>query len=170
MKSSGILKKVVSFTIIELMITLIISAIVISMGYFSLLFFAHQLINYRKKSSAIQNFEIFKGIMQRDINNAVLITDSVGDIQLFEGFLNSLPVVYHFKNEYAFREANGTADTFNFPISSTELVYISDSMHLVKEITLRTVQSGIVIPAVFTKCYTAKELMIAENDLYEPFH
>ena len=72
------MKKLRAFTIIELVITLLISSIVISIIYYAYFLVNRQVGKYKDKKQSISSYFLFHKALQSDIDRADAIFDSGG--------------------------------------------------------------------------------------------
>jgi hypothetical protein len=156
--------KLKSFTIIELMMSLLISSIVISISYYAIVFFNIQFNHYKNKSATINSFLLFKKAMQNDFDKSGFIIDSPGsDIMLFDVSKNKKISEYSFRQQYIVRNNISGTDTFNLKNNVHEIEYVSDSLRIVKALHLIISLDSTDIEPVFIKSYTSQELIFAEK-------
>lgn len=160
--------KVKSFTIIELMISLLISSIVVSLSYYTFILTTQQLSHYKIKSELLNRFLLLDKTLQNDFNNSVDIKDSAGSYLLLSSdSSDSLLVKYIFKNDFIVRNIDLVNDTFFLKSNLSKIDYVSDSLQIVKTLLLKIELKESIVTPIFIKNYTSAELINAENKLHE---
>ena len=56
-----------AYTIMEVLLTLVISSVVITMVYTVFLYLDQQLVNYQKRTEALQDYYLFEAVVKRDL-------------------------------------------------------------------------------------------------------
>jgi prepilin-type N-terminal cleavage/methylation domain-containing protein len=157
-----------SFTIIELMITLVISSVVISIAYYSYFLVNHQFNEYRRRSMEIKKYYLLSLVWQTDFERAGTIVDTIDD-RHFIFYRGNTLVRYSIGDSVIVREEAGPAletpgqrDSFAMRIVRVNIGYLDDSTRLIREITLNTVINGDSVLLSGAKTYSAKEIMFAQ--------
>jgi hypothetical protein len=155
------MKRIASFTIIELVITMMITTIIISIGYYAYFLFNTQFKQYHSKSSAINEFNLLKTALQHDITIANRVNDTIDDNHFVIGYGDSL-IYYTVAEKYTIRNIADERDTFFLDGIVSSIEYENPQLKLIKAISLRIKVNGTDILLPVNKQYTAKELMQAE--------
>jgi type II secretory pathway pseudopilin PulG len=160
------MKRFLSFTIIELVIGLLISAIIISLAFYTYLFFNHQLNVYNDKSSAIKRFNLLNSVLQKDFDKADRIMDSSENTIIICKYGVSR-VQYSINSTGMIREAGGIRDSFLLPIRLQVIEHLDDTTGLITRIRLSIQVEKERIPLFVQKIYSSQEIMSAEKLNYD---
>jgi len=155
------MKKVKAFTIIELTVSLLISSIVIGITYYAFLFFTKQYHSYQRKSDTFSEYRLFKKAFQHDLENANFVTDSVPNTILMRG--GGHEIVYAWDSNNIKRQKGEITDSFRLKKNKVAVNYINDTLPLAKQIIVRFAFNKTFFETMFTKQYSAGELMEAEK-------
>jgi len=156
------MKKIRSFTIIELVITMVITSVVVSFVYYSYFLLNNQFNTYSHRSMEIKQFYLLSGIWQRDFERADAIFDTL-DSRHFVFSHSDTIVRYSFDTNTIVRQSGGSVDSFTLPATHADIVYVNDSLPLIKEIALITIVNGDSMLLLGNKLYSSKEIMFAEK-------
>lgn len=160
------MKKLRSFTIIELVVTMIITAIVVSMAYYSWFLVSAQFNKYTHRSMEIENYYLLSHIWQKDFEKADAIWDSIDDKHIV--FIHDDTCIrYSIGSNCIVREANAITDSFGIRVGHTDFVYVDDTIKLIKAITLSTIINGDSVLLSGNKLYSSKEIMSAQTITHE---
>lgn len=152
------MKKIKSFTLLELMISLLISGIVISISYYVYFLFSAQFVNQQKRSNTVIEFQLFQKAFQNDMANALFVSDSLEKTMVMFNS-DSANIYYFFAKDIFVRSRNEKNDTFSFPGRITNLKYLNDSIFVITEIEVETILEKVKINSVFSKRYSAHQIM-----------
>jgi type II secretory pathway pseudopilin PulG len=159
----GKLKRVASFTIIELVMALLISSVVITMVYYSYLLFNNQFSGYQAKSVAMRGYLLLQKSLQIDLEKAEAI-ESLSESQiLFRDGLTGQTTEYDFSKNAIVRTLDQTRDSFHVKNNGFSSIPISDSNPLIGKIVLKVKVGDVSFDAVFQKQYSALEIMKQEQ-------
>lgn len=147
----------------ELVIGLLISSIVVGMVYYGLFVFNRQWISYQKKSAGETDFLLFKSTLGRDIEEAAVITDTLDKKGINIITKDDVRLGYRTGDGYIVRMSGEALDTFYNKVAITDVQYVSDSVPLVKKISLHLLVDGEIVPLSYYKEYASSELMSAET-------
>jgi len=155
------MKKLKAFTILELMVTMIISSLVIGIIYTSYDFIGKQFISYKVVNEEITEAMTSNSLINRDINDAGYIQKTTGGIHIIYKKEKSLN--YIFEVQYVIREINNVRDTFSIPIFNVEMRLLNEKQlqtgGLIDELLLTTQVTGETQQFRFKKQYAADVLM-----------
>src|SRR5581483_1792932 len=104
------------FTLIELVVTMLISSLVVLIAFSSYEIVSHQFLDYRKKSGQVAQAELLNMLLEKDFTNSknVMITP---DSNLQFTYSNAPDVKYNFTRNTIIRVVpNIIADTFKFSL------------------------------------------------------
>ena len=161
------MKKLKAFTIIELVMSLLISSIVIGIVYYAFLFFNKQFIGYNNKSHFTSEYLLAGTALKTDMERAEAIRDSLADFIVIKGPMACEEVVYEVARKTIVRRCGETIDSFQVENNGMQAVYVSDSVNLVRQIIFEFVINNNPMKTVFSKQYTASQLMEGEKTSYE---
>jgi hypothetical protein len=156
------LKKVQSFTIFELMITLLIGSIVISMAYYVLFLFNRQFADYRYRVSEIRRFYLLETALQHDFEKADIIRDTLEGVGLIINYGDTL-VQYSINGNLVMRESLGVVDSFPIKTKVGEVRYLNDTLPLVLKVALQVEVNREPVLLTVNKTYSAEQIMNAQK-------
>ena len=144
------------------MIALLISSIVISVAYYAFYLIKHQFDRAWKETAAIRTFDEFSTALSNDVERGQWITDSLDSKQLSIGWNDSL-IRYTIDTAWVVRETAWASDTFKLKTRVEKILYISDSLPLIRAVTFVAEIDKVQVPLLKEKRYSTKELMDAEK-------
>jgi competence protein ComGF len=153
------MKKIKAFTVIELIIGLLISSIVISVSYYVYFLFFTQLIKQQNKNNVVNEFQLFKKVFNNDFKNALSVKDTLDKNMLLINFAKQENIVYLFDQKDIIRSLNEKNDTFNFSGRIDNIQLLDDTMPLITQIQIETIIQKEKINSVFSKLYSAQQIM-----------
>lgn len=169
------MRKLKSFTMMELMISLLISGIVVSISYYALLFFNRQFLRYRQTSAKLNSFLLFKKAIRSDFERSPMILDAAAGsvfssaaggaragIIFYDSSLTRT-AEYIVDSNFIIRRTAASVDTFSTGGRIQSIRHVSDSLPLVTSFLLDTRMHDDTIGTLVVKDYTAGELMAAER-------
>jgi Tfp pilus assembly major pilin PilA len=158
------MQRLLSFTIIELMISMLITGIVVSMSYYILYLSKRQFDNYKIKSEKINTYIEFRKTFQNDINKANIIDDyTASSVLSMYTINNGKTIKYTFQPEYIVRSINLISDTFNLKNTIILVTHMSESLPIVKYLQLRMNLTSTIVEPLFIKHYSSADCIYAEN-------
>ncbi len=147
-----------AFTIIEVIVSLLISSIVISLAYTVFINSETYFENIKKQSSYSIQYIDFYSVLKRDINRS----NSIAYInnELILKFDND-QVIYSFEDEYVEREVlNKRTNTFDIAISNIDVKHLKNTK-FVNEIIIQ-IQGVNLFEVNFIKQYSRHSLVNAK--------
>ncbi|MFA6924752.1 MAG: prepilin-type N-terminal cleavage/methylation domain-containing protein [Bacteroidales bacterium] len=157
------MKKLKSFTFIELVVVMAISAFVVSIAYTAYQIINFQFINYKTKNESIKELFQMEDVIQNDFENAHKI-NSAGKDLIFE-MKNGMTCRYEFKQDYILRDYRETKDTLKISTDSVEKSFqnIPNNYGIVDELKFKTNVFDEVQRFVFYKKYESDILIEQEK-------
>jgi hypothetical protein len=150
--------KLPAFTIIELVVSLMISGIVIGIIYYSFLFFERQFQLYNDRSEKSENIILFKNAINHDFEASALAIDSANEIMFYSDF-SKMSETYDIFDKYIVRTNNLEKDTFLFEAKIHTIDHHPINNKAITTIDFEIKIGSDYIDCVFEKEYSAKELM-----------
>jgi competence protein ComGF len=145
-------KKIKAFTIMELLVTLVLTSIIVSLAssiYLNMQkYFSDSEAAYEKNSDI--NFLI--GLIKNDFENASSVVSSFGLITLISN--DSKMLEYNFGDEYIIRKKEYQRDTFYVKTEELDIIRLDNNSDLVTEIKADIIIDDGVIPFHIYKSYT----------------
>jgi len=117
-------KKLKAFSIIEVMVSIVISGIVISTAYSVYVFTYKQFFRFASVKTEIRNYFELSSVLTRDFETAKKVIKKGNqevEIQLIDNQIN-----YSFFNNHILRTINYHTDTFYFVVSDVEMNIINE--------------------------------------------
>jgi len=155
------MKKIKAFTIIEVLITMVLSGIVVSAAIYVFLTFNSLLSKTGKKN--MQNLEIISlhHIMKMDFIKADEIREEYSSI--FISFNESEKVYYDFEENYVVRDAIATQDTFKISVNDIKIYFMDEESDLVTEIIVDIQFDNLDFPIHVIKMYPESKYLEQET-------
>ncbi|HYE55526.1 MAG TPA: prepilin-type N-terminal cleavage/methylation domain-containing protein [Chitinophagaceae bacterium] len=154
------MRKIRAFTVMELVISLMISSIVISIAYYAWLLVSRQFGDYQERSVRVQEYVLFTKALETDLDRAVLLRDSAGLLNVYG---KDGSVYYRFAEEYVLRQGVEFADTFRVGVKDVVFGYVHDTLPAVQKVNVVLRLNEQAMENIFYKQYSATELMNAEK-------
>lgn len=154
-------KRLRSFTILELIITLLISSVVIGIVYYAYLTMTKQLAARQRKSAVINEYYLFQLAINQDMENATAILKAEGTETkpLVFYMQDSIRKEYRFESGVIIRSGASSVDSFRIQATHLRLKKMSDQLPLIRELRLNIQLDDQPFDVVFEKKYTSSELM-----------
>lgn len=150
--------KVPAFTIVDLVVTLIISSIIIGMAYFVLSLFNTGFINYQRKVSLLNDFFFFEKTLTHDWEKARYIKDmGEGNWQLRND--GDTVVRYLVKDKLMIRIQQENRDTLPVIVGSFKGYQFNNKMDITDRLDLTILLGRETITCSYYKRYAAKDLL-----------
>jgi hypothetical protein len=159
-------KKVTSFTVFELIITLLISSIVISLVYYTFSVLNKEFVKSEIKASGINEFILLEKALQTDFYRSQIIKNSL-DNTLQMTYADGQAIFYLINNEFVLRRQNDNIDTFQIQVSDFVIDRVDENLELVDKLFLNLNIRGDQYFSVYKKSYSSKDLMQAQGVFYE---
>lgn len=147
--------KVKAITVLEVMISLIISSLVISLSYQSFQLIRQMHSTYSKKREVEESFLSFDKIFSKDFEKASLVL-SDGNRKII-CVLGGREIQYYFYQDYILRESGGISDTFQVVHDVEFHVFPETSMTgypLIQKVELNSSLGDYLIPFLYQKQYS----------------
>jgi competence protein ComGF len=157
------MNKIKSFTIVELVVGMLLSSIVLTVVFYTLMILNYKIKNYSQKTNDVNEYLLFRNILSRDWDNATEIKTTANGIVMYKKDQRETVQEYSFDTFRIIRRSNQTIDTFKIANSHTTLQRISDGLDLIKIFKCEISLNNQNIQFVIRKDYTALELMNAEK-------
>lgn len=160
------LKRFEAFTIIELMITLLISSTLMVLSYYTFFLVSRQFGRYRSRTAQIRDYRLMATAWQSDFDRAEWIRDSVesGGEQILFTHGDTL-VRYSLHAGILVRVFRDRPDSFPLPASFNDILYLNDSLRLITSMRLNSIVNGEKVILTGEKIYSSAEIMQAENSM-----
>lgn len=152
------MKKLKAFTMIELVVAMMISAIVISIAFYVWTLISAQLSRRQSRSAAITNYVLFQRAFTRDFENAQGIRDLADSIS-FQLDIGDHAVRYSIGTDRILRERDGLTDTFQMGGRVVQRTYVNDSLPLISGVRLNITINREDVSLALQKEYTIAELL-----------
>lgn len=154
------MKKVKGFTLMELLVGMVISALVISFGYQAFHLIGKQFSSYRSAKKELNERELFQSVFSRDLASSYTARKIQNQIDLA---LDSSRIEYKFEDEFILRNTNLSKDTFYLPVRemSTGAADFDLTDTLIRMIKLRLLVNQEEQFLEFRKEYDSKTLIKA---------
>ena len=154
------MKKLKAFTIIELCVVMLLSAIVTGIGFFTLDIFQGSVRKYKKDAGALSDITLLHRLLTQDIWKSSEVSCIRDGIRA--NGKNGI-ASYHFYPDFIIREKNELIDTFAFQNDKLLLKFqkheISVPGMLADEISFHLTHKDELHPFIFSKTYGADVLM-----------
>jgi len=160
------MKKLRSFTIVELVVALLISSLVIGIMYYAWSFLNHQLGKRMAVSSGITESILFERAFKRDIEWGDRV-ETFSDTQHILIGRQKRTIGYFIDRARIIRVTGGLSDTFSMGGRIRELRHMGNIPALISNIRIDLSVNNEQMAVYFKKEYTAEELLRAQKDPHE---
>lgn len=145
-------KKIKSFTIMELLVTLVITSIIV--GLASTIYLNMQRYFSTSEQGYEQNTDVnfIISLLKTDFENSASAVSSFGLVTLIGN--DSKILEYNFSDEFITRKVDYRRDTFYVNLEDLEVIRLDDNSDLVSEIKANIIFDGDPVPLHIYKNYT----------------
>jgi prepilin-type N-terminal cleavage/methylation domain-containing protein len=154
------MKKLAGFTIMELTIVMLISAIVITISYYSLFLIQSQFSWSQHKSEKINDFLLLNNMLEKDAEKASMIRDSADNILIINSEKRN--VLYVFDSTKIERIIGDKSELLNIGGYIKNIHKVHDTLNLINELNIIVTLGKDSLEIRFSKNYAAKDLLQAE--------
>jgi prepilin-type N-terminal cleavage/methylation domain-containing protein len=163
------MKKLRAFTIIEILITMLISAVVIGIAYAGLTMLNRQFGRFQSRVKQIDQYRLLQIALKRDFDRADWIRDTIDERHLVLGCTDTLVYYYFQPNGFVQRSLFVPGDIAgindSFVIRSQELgqTFLSDSVRLVQQISLQALVNDDSVLLTQEKTYSSQQVLLVDG-------
>lgn len=161
------MKKILSFTIMELVIGLLISAVVVSTGYYAYFLVRHRFDIYRMRAAGIDRYHLLARALQKDFDRCESVKPG-GDNQFLCRWTDTLVSYRFFPGSVVRTMPGGIVDSFLLKTTVKDIRYIDDSLPLVDAIRMQVEVDGEQVPLLVQKMYSSQEILERWQDEKTP--
>lgn len=159
--NSTSIKKLFAFTIMEVLITMIVSSIAISLIIGVYLNNQKALMQYINISGVYANNLDFLTTLKTDINKSTYITENTDGIELHN---KSTTIDYQFFENQVLRFTETNIDTFVIKIQNYEFLYLNDNSDCIEYINLSLTVDVFEKEILLSKIYSNDTLFRLNNE------
>ncbi len=153
------MKKINAFTILELVITMLISSIVLGIGYQAMKAFNSRFGDFIKRSNQLSEYRLFEKAIQLDTDRSSAITwdDGLLLFKLQEGI-----VAYDFRHQQIMRVSADGRSVFSIEGEVNNSHYLDENSDLIDglAISIKLLKEGIIFR--LNKYYTPVEVLVTK--------
>lgn len=147
----------------ELVVALLLSAILTGIVFYSYFLLNNQFRKYSVKTDTVNEYLIFQKVLKRDIERCDYFKDTLSQTSiLFKMPGEDTITSYLWSKRTVIREAANSLDTFHFKLVGYDPYFLEDGIPFMNKIILTIDIDDVEIRPVFTKHYSAKQLMALE--------
>jgi type II secretory pathway pseudopilin PulG len=157
------MKKIQSFTMVELIVGMIISSIVLGISFYTLIIFNTENKKFNKRSNSLNSFLLFRKVISGDFQNASDILASGDRIRLYQANLAEPIINYLVDTGKIIRFAASGTDTFYLNNRMAGLKMVSPVSETVQRIQWKVFLNYEIIDFTLNKDYSSANLMEAEK-------
>lgn len=151
---------------IELVVAMMISAIVVSIAFYSWSLFSAQLMRRQSRSAVITEYTLFQRAIGRDFENAQRIGAAADSVTLLLD-IDGRRVRYAIGGDRILRDLDGLTDTFRLGGKILQRSYVNDSIPLVSGLQLNVTFNKEDLFLALKKDYTIADLLRAQKEKNE---
>jgi len=148
--------RIKAFTLIEVLITMIISSIVIAFALWSYNNILSYLHRYKQNEAQNQETVLFLGLFNTDFNQANTIKYDRDELVL--EYINQSPIYYDFYYDYCIRSTQNISDTLQINIFDIDCIKETISNTYVSDFYFTLALSDADYPMHYMKFYTPLQL------------
>lgn len=156
------MRKIEAFTIIELVMSLLISGIVIGIVYYAFLFFNRQSIDYQFRSKQISEYFLFNKSLLTDFERAESISDSSENFLIIQHIDTGMAIIYEFGTSAITRKTQETVDSFSIKCEELRFYHLAEGSSIVNKVMVKLNINNSSFNTVFLKTYSAAQILDAE--------
>jgi len=156
------MRKLKSFTIVELCVTLLISGVVIGIAYYAYSLFLYQYKKQEAKSALIREYLLFQKAMQIDMEQAENITDSISSLTFRK--VSNETAIYNFANDFIYRNTLSATDSFRIKKTKYYFSTVTGTSDLINEIHIVFDLKPGKLRANFKKIYSAQQVIEHDSE------
>ena len=158
--------KVAAFTIVELIVTMLIGAIVISAGYTLLSMINNGYSSFYKNQKKISDFILLNSLVETDFDKADLIYQNTNNLRFVR---DRRSVEYTFNKSEVIRKDSILTDTFHFGASKINAAFRGQEVSgakikLIDQFSVDIGVNGRLIPCQYKKIYSSETLFKLEKN------
>jgi type II secretory pathway pseudopilin PulG len=156
-----VLKKIQAFTIIELVMSLLISSVVISIVFYSYLLLNNQFNRYQQRSALTNDFLLLQKAIQTDFDKCETI--KLEGEKTISCDVMGMPNYrqYEFRDSLIIRSAGDQADSFKIKNTIVRIGHVEtdNTLSPVSKMMIRVMLDQDQVDVIFTKQYSAAALI-----------
>lgn len=158
------MKRLAAFTLVELSVVMLLTAIVTTIAFLTLSILQGSLGKFKKDSDALIQMELLHRLLSQDMAQSIeVVSDENGIRTIGKKGL----AIYQFHSEGVWRQKAGLTDSFYFETSMLKKKFQGTEMQLpdqlLDELTFEAYHKKETFPFVFHKMYGADVLMRVEK-------
>ena len=157
------MKKLKAFTLLELLIGMIISSIVIAIGYASYNMIYKQYLLYKSYRTELVEFAGLNSELHNNFYNSERV--KAKETSLFFEFKNEKEIVFEFNDEFILRKEKESIDTFKVNVLNYKFFLQNESNIIVNAISFDSELLKEMVQLRFEKMYSAEKLIEAEQNI-----
>ncbi len=148
-----------AFTLLEIILVLIISAIVVSLVFSVILNLKKTFYSFYTRQESVSRLLIFKNTIEHDIDEANYIITTDEKEYLLASTTDT--ILYNITDQNIVRSKGGHEDTFHISFSALKVDYVATvaDKHLVRSISFAINDPVEIKNAYFSKRYVSADLM-----------
>jgi prepilin-type N-terminal cleavage/methylation domain-containing protein len=159
--------RIKAFTIIEMIVSLMISGIVIGIIYYGFELFKKQFNQYNKRTESNRSFVLLKRALNQDFESSEVLIGSNRHVIFYSDGMTTKRAFYDLHNDFMVRNGPLENDTFHLQCRIHLIKYSPIVLNAVREITFQIKLDDEYIDCVFNKNYSARDLMDCQKNHYE---
>jgi prepilin-type N-terminal cleavage/methylation domain-containing protein len=154
------MKKLHSFTLVEMIVSMMLSSIIIGIVYYSFLFFSGQIGRVRLSKKQYSEFRLLKKGLSHDFKNALAITDSANLVIICIN--SSGQTRYYFGDSAVTRYTNENVTRFDLSQVKYQPEYMKDIPKLLNSIEITLRNKSTELNFAINKIYSASDILNLE--------
>jgi prepilin-type N-terminal cleavage/methylation domain-containing protein len=147
-------KKLKAFTLLELLIGMVVSTIVVAIGYAAYTVVYKQYLQYKLLREEMVEIAAFKNEFQNNFYHSKII--KADDNSIYFEFSNNKKVKFTFFDTFITRQVDGLTDTFKVENNNRVKVYIDESNTEIKDFVFNSILFNEPIVFSFQKQYSSE--------------
>ena len=154
--------KIKAYTILELLITMVVTSIIVSILYLLFLTLSQRYEAFNRNEFEVTTISLFKNTIKRDFYRSDFLLLNTKELKCIR---NGEAVIYSFGEKFIKRKAkkNNIVDTFTIKVKQIDPVFINDNkLKLLKRIALKVDFLGREIGVHLSKDY-ASDILINQK-------
>ncbi|MFI5219201.1 MAG: prepilin-type N-terminal cleavage/methylation domain-containing protein [Bacteroidia bacterium] len=158
-------KRVHAFTLFEMMVALILTAIVVSIAYLCINIISNQINGFKSKNKQVMESSGFDSVFKNDFEKALTAASHTNGLHFY--FPAGRKITYNFNSNFILRTVDEVRDTFFVAAVEMEKKFMNlkqeNTNGLVDEVIFHSKITGEPEQFHYKKRYASADLMEAEN-------
>jgi competence protein ComGF len=157
-----VFKRVNSFTVVELIVTMIIGSVVVSAIYYTLSVTQKTLSKSYQITNTVSDYLSLNKALQYDFEEAQFV-EKTSENELYFSYDERPSVIYSFSDSHTVRRVESVIDSFSTAIQEIQFDHLNHNTNFIKAMIIHLRYNQNRFNFVYNKIYTAKDLLQTQD-------